>query len=107
MWRLGRVKEVIEGSDGQIRGTTLTVVTNGKQSTLRCPVSCLYPLEVDPQSNPQTQTDRVEMPTAGKSQEGEVDKSEDDVRHTRPVRTATVKAQQRMSDWISELTDNV
>ena len=34
MWRLGRVSELIVSSDGQTRGATLEVSTNGKLSTL-------------------------------------------------------------------------
>ena len=64
LWRLGRVRDVIEGSDGQIRGAALTVITNGKQSTLRRPISCLYPLEVDPQSNPLKKSPDVEATPA-------------------------------------------
>ena len=99
LWRLGRVKDVIEGSDGQIRGAALTVVTNGKQSTLRRPISCLYPLEVDPQSNVQKNSPAVEATATDKSQEP--------IRYTRPTRVAAVKAQQRVSEWISELTDSI
>ena len=109
--RLGRVKEAIVGSDGQIRGATLTVVTNGKQSTLRRPISCLYPLELNPKTSDMNTT-----PVNDKSKEEAVksqdstspdDKSQNDDRPTRPVRAATVKAQQRVSQWVSELTSEL
>lgn len=106
LWRLGRVKDVIEGSDGQIRGATLTVVTNGKQSTLRRPISCLYPLEVDPQSNPQMKNPDMEATPVDKSQK-EADTTLEEARHARPVRVATVKARQRVSEWISDLNDSI
>jgi len=77
------VKQVIEGSDGQIRGATLTVVTNGKQSTLGRQISCLYPLEVDLQLNPQRSTPDVK----GTS----VDKSQEEATCTKPLRVASVK----------------
>ena len=35
------------------------------------------------------------------------DKSQNDDRPTRPVRAATVKAQQRVSQWVSELTSEL
>ena len=113
LWRLGRVKEIIEGSDGQIRGATLTVVTNGKQSILRRPISCLYPLEVDSQSN-SPKNSNVEGTLVNESQEAtpangpqntSADKPQEEARRTRPVRVATVKAQQRVNEWISALTD--
>ena len=51
MWTLDRVSEFIVGTDGQTRGAILEVSTNGKLSTLRRPISCLYPLKVEPKSN--------------------------------------------------------
>ncbi|XP_065891666.1 uncharacterized protein [Dysidea avara] len=48
-WRLGRVSEVLKSSDDQIRGVVLKVNTNGRLSTLRRPVTCLYLLEIAPQ----------------------------------------------------------
>ena len=108
LWRLGRIKEVIIGSDGQVRGTTLTVVTNGKQSTLRRPISCLYPLELDPKTS-----DVDDAPDDDKSQEVAQedtpadDKSHEDARCSRPVRLATVKAQERLSKWVSDLTSEL
>ena len=99
LWRLGRVNDVITGSDGKIRGAVLTVVTNGKQSTLRRPISCLYPLEIDPKVNPQKKSPDAEATPA--------DACQDEAGHTRPVRVAAVKAQQCVSNWISELTDSI
>ena len=29
-WKLGRVTDIIKGDDGQVRGTVIGVVTNGK-----------------------------------------------------------------------------
>ena len=49
-WRLGRVLEIINSSDGQIRGVVLKVNHNGRSSTLRRPIQCLYPLEVTQQT---------------------------------------------------------
>ena len=113
LWRLGRVKEIIEGSDGQIRGATLTVVTNGKQSILRRPISYLYPLQVDSQSN-SPKNSNVEGTLADEYREANpspedtsADKPQEKARHIRPVRVATVKAQQRVNEWISALTDSI
>ena len=95
----------IIGSDGQVRGATLTVVTNGKQSTLRRPISCLYPLELDLKTS-----DVDGAPDDDKSQEEDTpadDKSHKDARCSRPVRLATVQAQERFSKWVSDLTSEL
>jgi len=103
LWKLGSVKNVIEGSDGHIRGAELTVVTNGKQFTLRRPISRLYPLEVNPQLYSQkTPTYDVDATLADRSQEEVTSAmSQEEAIDTRPVRVATVKAHKRMRERIS------
>ena len=51
MWRVVRVSELIVGTDGQTRGATLEISTNGKLSTLQQPISRLYPFEVESKNN--------------------------------------------------------
>jgi hypothetical protein len=47
LWKLGRVKNVLVGHDGAIRGATVKVAGQGRQaSTLNRPIQLLYPLEV-------------------------------------------------------------
>ena len=99
LWKLGRVNDVIVGSDGHTRGATLTTVVNGKQSTLRHPISCLYLLEVDPNVNLQKTIPDAEATPAEQSKES--------AGHTRPIRAAAVKARQCVGNWISELTDSI
>ena len=108
MWRLGRVSELIVGSNGQIRGATLEVSTNGKLSTLRRPISHLYPLEVEPKSldsemstaeGDESNQDR-QMTTQSESPTSEASEG-------RPARAAAVRARQQVRDWMSELTDTV
>ena len=72
---------------------------NGKQSTLRRPISCLHPLEVDPKVNLQKTIPDAEATAAEQSQES--------AGHTRLVRAAAVKARQCVGNWISELTDSI
>ena len=46
-WRLGCVKNLINGSDGHIRGAILTATSPGERRiTLQRPLQHLYPLEV-------------------------------------------------------------
>lgn len=85
-WKLGQIKEVLPGRDGEIRGAVVRVASKGRQaSTLHRPVSLLYPIEmslrsqdsfiaygegttipstsIDPQSSPQDdQRQDVEVP---------------------------------------------
>ena len=47
-WRLGKVKEVIPGRDGEVRGGVVQVLSGGKRvSLMRRPVQRLIPLEVN------------------------------------------------------------
>ena len=47
-WQIGRVTEIIRGSDGVVRGAKLQVVSekNKKRQTISRPLQLLYPLEV-------------------------------------------------------------
>ena len=46
-WKLGRVKDLHVGKDGQARGTTATLPREGKKSyQLQRPIQLLYPFEV-------------------------------------------------------------
>ena len=46
-WKLGRVKKVLVGQDGKVRGAVVQVVGKGRQATtLHRPIQRLYPLEV-------------------------------------------------------------
>ena len=47
-WRLGRVKELITGTDGQTRGAIIyTTSRDNRPSLLRRPTQRLYPLEIN------------------------------------------------------------
>ena len=48
MWKLGRIKKLIVGRDGQSRGATVSVASKGRNhTTLNRPLQLLYPLEID------------------------------------------------------------
>ena len=99
-WKLGKVIELMTSNDGQVRGAVIKVITNGKPTKLRRPTSCLYPLEVMPQtdndvSNPKPISD-VEM----------VSNEEDDtVTNSKPVREAARKSRQQVHMWMTEQQD--
>jgi len=47
-WSLVRIENLIRGADGLVRGATIRVPSRGKKTTtLRRPVTHLYPLEID------------------------------------------------------------
>ena len=45
-WRLGKIRELITGLDGQTRGAVVDTVSGGRSSVLWRPVQKLYPLEI-------------------------------------------------------------
>ena len=45
-WKLGKVEDLVVGSDGQIRGSLRIHGKDGRKTMLRHPLQCLYPLEV-------------------------------------------------------------
>ena len=55
-WKIGRVKKVLVGRDGQIRGATVRVASKGRQaSTLNRPIQLLYTLEAREESEGEEQ----------------------------------------------------
>ena len=47
LWKLARVKSLVTGANGLVRGATIRVKSRGnKSSTLKRPRQCLYPLEI-------------------------------------------------------------
>jgi len=70
--------------------------TNGKSVTLRRPISCLYLLEVLPESDTglNNTTDEIEMANA----------VDDSMSCSRPVREAARKSREQIHKWINEQT---
>ena len=46
VWRKGKVENLIEGKDGEVRGALLKVMNAGKVSFIRRPLQKLIPFEV-------------------------------------------------------------
>lgn len=46
LWKLGRVRELLRGVDGNVRGAFVRVQSGGGHTTIKRPVQRLYPLEV-------------------------------------------------------------
>lgn len=50
LWRLGRVEDVMQGADGEVRGAYVKVSSKkGHTKVLRRPIQHLYPLEICPE----------------------------------------------------------
>ena len=101
LWKLGRVTDVITGDDVQIRGAVLKVTTNGRQATLRRPISCLYPLEERPKSkaNPK-------FTSSEKDDSAKITGADDCTLPTQPVRASATRARQQVHKWMTELNDD-
>ena len=57
-WRLGKIRELITGLDGQTRGAVVDTVSGGRSSLLRRPVQKLYPLEISQEEESETRDTR-------------------------------------------------
>lgn len=56
LWRVGRVMNLVRGSDDQVRGVKVRVAESGKKpTTIRRPLQKLYPIEISNQKDEETQ----------------------------------------------------
>ena len=44
-WKIGKIEELIQSKDGEIRSAKIVTITNGKKSYMRRPINKLYPIE--------------------------------------------------------------
>ena len=78
-WKLGRVKELLVGHDGEVQGAVLRVAGKGRQATvLRRPIQLLYPLEVttppsESEQTPATSNQEQDISSALRSAEVQQD----------------------------------
>ena len=64
-WKLGLIKKLLTGSDGETRGAVIKVANRGKQSTtLYRPIQKLYTLEVEQPSRGLTSSNQATKTTA-------------------------------------------
>ena len=111
MWRLGRVKEVITSSDGNVRGASIEVKTNNKLYTIRRPISHLYPLEAEPNNSSEDKRPSVNDDDFANDKQMSTQPDESTPDHqpgqNRPVRTAALRAREQVQSWMDELTDSI
>ena len=101
-WRLGRVKELLVGKDGEVRGAVLRVSGGRKPTVLQRPIQLLYPLEIPP-SHPKrpehTVETNAESQTVSRGPIEEprlLDKSDGPTTPQRPRRAAATMARDRL-----------
>jgi len=59
-WNLVWIENLIREADGLVRGATIRVLSRGKKTTtVRCPVTHLYPLEIDCSQEVEGDTDKT------------------------------------------------
>ena len=100
-WRLGRIQQVIRGSDGQARGAHVKTQTKtGRSTVLQRPVQLLYPLEINcqPRSNDQ-QEDALTTNSAMDHATYNATRRET---RDRPQRAAAIRGRRRVSEWMTD-----
>ena len=97
LWRIGKIEEVITGSDGRVQSASVRVLSkSGRAVVLRRPIQHLYPLEADIQrlsteSRPEETDDGTEShESVGATQNG------------RPRRSAAVHARDRILGCVTD-----
>ena len=110
-WRLGRVTDLIIGTDGQVREAEVYTLTgDNRPSLLRRPLQRLYPLEIgceevntpptqDPSSIHSDITDTTESKLPGTMP---VEQDTDPPRNTRPSRAAAREAPDKIAARLCE-----
>lgn len=104
-WRLARIKNVITGKDGQIRGAILRVSSEkGHSTTLQRPLQRLYPLEIDCYVKEPEGENPCESESPGAETVEPVDATDgngdgDSTTAERPKKKAAVQARDKIMAW--------
>ena len=99
LWKLGRVRELIPGADGNIRGAVIRVQSGGGHSTIKRPIQRLYPLEVREEVGGQETVPfddvMINQPCVDTAMSKEGIES-----RARPRRRAAIDAQESVKAWM-------
>ena len=103
-WRLGKVKELLVSSDGEVRGAKIETVTPGYKSVvLERPLQLLYPLEVSAYEEKE-----VEQNGGRDAKELEQGDEKDNlVRETTDRSGSKIAEEERMNDSYAELIEEI
>ena len=99
-WRLGRIEQVIEGSDGHARGVRVRTQTKtGRPTILQHPIQLLYPVKI----NCQPRSDDVQGTTTSTAPDSSMDCAVvDQETGSRPQKAAAVRAHCRIAEWMRD-----
>ena len=103
-WYLGRIEEVIMGSDGKVRGACVRMQTKiGRSSVLQWPVQLLYPLEINCQPRNDSNQDDLSAATTtpDSSMDHATDNNASQETGSYPQRAATVRACKNIAAWMA------
>ena len=105
LWRLGKIEYVMRGSDGEIRGACVRVLSKtGRFTLLRRPIQHLYPLEVCSQEAELASMIRQDAtpPTPSDSQTEVGEDRTPDGHEQRPRRHAAIHARDRIFGCVTD-----
>lgn len=99
LWRLGRVEQLMVGTDGNVRGAAVRVVSKGQNVTIvNRPIQRLYPLEFSVQEAAGISRGSTDEPHTDGTP-NIVSHPENEQRSGGPRRRAFHQAQDRLRDW--------
>ncbi|XP_046973653.1 uncharacterized protein LOC124540231 [Vanessa cardui] len=111
-WKVGKISELIKGSDGQIR---IARVKMSSGETLTRSIAHLFPLEIDESIRTDQGEQSAEIsndteqfePNDGIPDELPDTPSENVVTSKRPTRLSALKAKNKVKEWTSQLMSNL
>ena len=102
-WRLARVQKLVKGVDGQVRGAVICIQSKGEKrnTTLRHPVTHLYPLEIIEENVDRTtkSASPVEPPATSENSRSGIDPQP---QSRRPRREAAERAREWMQAVLND-----
>ena len=111
LWRLGKVEELMVGTDGNVRSVALRISKKGANPLIiRRPIKRLYPLELSEQERlDQEHSDSVvAVPddTDATAQAQPEDRSVKNTTEIRPRRQAFLQARDTVRSWCEDLNSS-
>ena len=101
-WKLGKVEELISGSDDAIRGALVRIRAGNSHAFVKRPVQRLYPVEVSDVKDTDTTegTEHHQLPVSNQAT------AEQEAR-IRPQRAAAMQAKQKLESWARDLNNSI
>lgn len=101
-WKLGRVEELISGSDDAIRGALVRIRAGNSHAFVKRPVQRLYPVEVGcVKGIDETEgTQNLQLPVSNQA-------AAEQETSTCPRRTAAILAKQKLKSWARDMNNSI